>query len=158
MKKFVAYTDAERAAAFWDKVCKTDSCWEWMACRFPLGYGLAWWDGRNRLAHVVSYELSFGPVPEGLELDHLCRNRSCVRPDHLEPVTHKTNVRRGLLFKNATHCPHGHPYDEKNTYTSRFGHKYCRTCRRDLSRKNHKRYHANKKASLLRRQLILGGK
>ena len=85
---------------FWSKVVKRDDgCWEWIAARKASGYGVFNTDGRFgpvRRAHVLAYEDRRGPVPDGLEIDHLCRNRWCVNPDHMEPVTHRENLRRGL--------------------------------------------------------------
>jgi hypothetical protein len=75
-------------------------CWVWRRALDSNGYGRAWaGGGSHRVAHVVMYERLRGPVPEGLELDHLCRNPACVRPDHLEPVTHAENIRRGKNTK-----------------------------------------------------------
>lgn len=84
-------------ARFFAKVDRGDGCWLWLACRQRDGYGSFRAGDSSALAHVFSWELLNGPVPQGLELDHLCRNRRCVRPDHLEPVTHAENVRRGEL-------------------------------------------------------------
>jgi hypothetical protein len=129
---------------FWDKVAKTDGCWLWMAC-IDRGYGQFGIDGNVRRAHRVAYELLVGPIPEGLVLDHLCRNPACVNPAHLEPVTLGENVMRGETISavNAakTHCLRGHPFDEENTYGQRGGKgRGCRTCRRErrLSRINTK--------------------
>lgn len=81
-------------------------------------------------AHRVAYEEIMGPVPEGLELDHLCRTRSCVNPSHLEPVTHRENMNRGdVATRRKTHCPKGHPYDEENTGIYN-GYRNCRACAR----------------------------
>lgn len=114
-----------------------DGCWEWTAgLRNGEGYGNFHLRGRNCAAHRVSYAEFVGPIPEGADLDHLCRNRRCVRPSHLEPVTRKENLHRGqgVAAKNKakTHCPQGHPYDAENTvtHTHRTGSvmRYCRIC------------------------------
>jgi transposase len=73
-------------------------CWNWLLFKNPKGYGLDSRNGTQQYAHIVAYENVHGPVPEGLEVDHLCRNTSCVNPAHLEAVTHAVNIRRG---KNA---------------------------------------------------------
>lgn len=99
-------------------------------------YGQIWWNRAQHLAHRVAYALLVGPIPEGMVIDHLCSNRSCVNPEHLEPVTQDENVRRSgtpmatrQLAK--THCTRGHPYDEANTYVvPKSGHRQCRTCNR----------------------------
>lgn len=123
---------------FWDKVEKTDSCWLWKGAIQGAGYGSIWYDDRICLAHRVAYELTRSKVPDGLTLDHLCRVRSCVNPAHLEPVTNRENVLRGVapLAKNArkTHCIHGHPFDEVNTLVrhTKYGTftRHCLTCKR----------------------------
>lgn len=84
------------AETFWSKVDKAGTCWLWGAAKHEDGYGRAWWGGRLRPAHRVAYELTVGLIPEGHDLDHLCRVHECVRPDHLEPVTRKENLRRGV--------------------------------------------------------------
>lgn len=94
-------------------------CWLWSGALDPCGYGRIARNGKEQKAHRVSYYLAKGPIPDGLELDHLCRVRACVNPDHLEAVTHKVNAQRGLAgayLAERTHCPQGHPYDEENTY------------------------------------------
>lgn len=70
-------------------------CWIWQLYIDAGGYGIKYYDGRSRVAHKVLYEAKYGPVPDGLELDHLCRNRACCNPDHLETVTRAVNIRRG---------------------------------------------------------------
>jgi len=124
---------------FWAKVEKTEGCWIWTGATDDDGYGLFWGIRQRgekgcRFSHIVAYELTVGPVPDGLELDHLCRHRACVRPDHLEAVTHKTNLVRGSGFSGVnarkTACHRGHPFDAANTRIRAGGHRYCRTCQR----------------------------
>ena len=126
------------AERFWPKVNRVEEgCWEWRGARAGTGYGAIWVDGRGRPAHRVAYELEVGPIPDGLQLDHLCCNPACVRPDHLEPVTQAENIRRGNGGKHwaeKTHCPQGHPYDEANTFVNGKGRRECRTCRNERNR------------------------
>jgi hypothetical protein len=102
------------------------------------GYGRMKVAGKTLLVHKVRWELERGPVPEGRELDHLCRQRACSNPDHLEPVTRAVNLRRGLLGDLKTHCPKGHPLDgeRKISYKGqRITRRYCLTCNRDNNRR-----------------------
>lgn len=125
---------------FWARVqSQPNGCWRWTgAIRHPKkGYGTFSWNGKNVSAHRASFELFKGPIPDGLQIDHLCRNGWCVNPAHLEAVTARVNIYRseGSGPKNAakTHCVRGHPYDEANTrYYD--GSRYCRTCHRDRVR------------------------
>lgn len=127
-----------------DKVEKTASCWNWTGCltkgeKNKTGYGTIWYNGKQRNAHRVAYEILVGPIPEGLNVLHTCDNSPCVNPAHLYLGTLKDNaqdtLRRGRcraygLMVNAkkTHCPQGHEYSEENTY--RYNRKrMCRTCR-----------------------------
>jgi hypothetical protein len=118
---------------FWAKVDKSGDCWQWTAAKCSRGYGAFGVDRKPRRAHRVAYELVVGPIPDGLELDHLCRNPSCVNPEHLEPVTHRENMRRGtgVFGVNArkTHCNSGHLYDEANTIWEPNGSRRCRMCK-----------------------------
>ncbi len=127
--------EAER---FWEKVDKTEGCWLWTAARYWDGYGAFMTgykkDKNKRMvrAHRYAYELLVGPIPEGMELDHLCRNRACVNPTHLEPVTHKVNTLRGetisAAFAARSHCSKGHAYDDQNLYRHPDGSRRCREC------------------------------
>lgn len=112
-------------------------CIPWHLYIDPLGYGRKKVDGRTRSAHVVAWEAVNGPVPDGLELDHLCGNRSCVNVEHLQPVTHAVNMGRGATAKR-THCPKGHPYNDQNTYRRRGG-RTCRPCGIEANRRYRER-------------------
>lgn len=132
----------------------TTGCWQWTGAVTHAGYGrLQMADGTGRStargAHRVSYEVHRGPVPDGLQLDHLCRNRACVNPYHLEPVTGRQNVWRAptaAAFVNGskTHCKRGHPFNETNTYIEPGrGNRQCKTCKTELMRA----YRAARKAA-----------
>lgn len=135
---------------FWSKVEKTENCWNWIGARMKSGYGeitLTSPNGKFVLyAHRLSYMLYVdGYIPDGMTIDHLCRNRSCINPMHLEVVTPEENKRRGesplAKFARQTHCLYGHVLDEVNTYINRLGHRYCRKCnaRRQRERSKHGR-------------------
>lgn len=118
---------------FWAKVDRRgeDECWNWMAGK-SYGYGMfGLASGKMTQAHRVAWKLLVGKIPKRRELDHLCRNRACVNPNHLEPVTRSVNLRRSPLVgrwrKRITHCPRGHEYTAENTYTNR-GKRRCLTC------------------------------
>lgn len=106
-------------------------CLEYTGTLNPDGYGQLTYQGRTHGAHRVAYMETIGPIPPGLELDHLCGNRACINLAHLEPVTHAENVRRGRLgacWRDRTHCSQGHEYTTGNTRLDRYGHRHCRTC------------------------------
>lgn len=123
---------------FLAKVLVDDGCWQWTGGDNGRGYGRFTARGRRFGAHRYMYELLRGPIPDGLTLDHLCRNTRCVRPDHLEPVPHRENVLRGEGFparKAAqTHCVNGHPFDAANTHRKPDGRRDCRACHREQER------------------------
>ena len=110
-------------------------CRIWQRATTTQGYGRVSIGGVLRLTHVVEYEAVHGPVPEGRQLDLLCRQPGCGRVDHLEAVTHRENGRRGLKGVLTTSCPRGHAYDASNTIRNRRGHRECRTCRNARKRK-----------------------
>lgn len=121
---------------FWAKVAEPDGngCRLWTASVDVGGYGSFKLDGAMRKAHRVAYEWTRGPIPDGLCLDHLCRVRSCVNPDHLEPVTQQENMRRGEMWtrrsaqqRSRTHCLRGHEYTPENTRIRPKG-RECRMC------------------------------
>ena len=129
---------------FWGKVNKTDSCWEWIACINSHGYGAFSLNGKSELSHRLSYENKYEKIPEGLDLDHLCRNRKCVNPDHLEAVTRQTNLLRGDTIcaknKQKTHCSEGHEFTTENTYIRSNGSRKCRSCGRiDCNHRYHRK-------------------
>jgi hypothetical protein len=107
-------------------------CWLWTAAKSSGGYGRLNVEGRLVQAHRLAYELLTGPIPPELDIDHLCRVHNCVNPDHLEPVTHAENTRRGNgghLQRAKTHCPQGHEYTPENTRVYQ-GRRHCRACHR----------------------------
>lgn len=116
------------AERFWFNVDKSGDCWEWTAGHSGNGYAQFQVGERPHPAHRIAYLLLIGPIPDGLVLDHLCRNINCVNPAHLEPVTRVENIQRGENhWRNKTHCPQGHEYTPENTYVYR-GRRQCRTC------------------------------
>lgn len=128
--------DPRMPERFWRKV-EVDpetGCWLWTAYLTSAGYGQFQFGCRHEFAHRAAYAGLVGPIPEGLQIDHLCRNRRCCNPDHLEPVTQKENLLRGDTIVAAcaakTHCPHGHPYAGDNLRIQGKGARYCKICNR----------------------------
>jgi hypothetical protein len=114
-------------------------CWEWTASIGSHGYGQVHYERKMHTVHRLLYMLLVGPVPEGLQLDHLCRNRPCCNPEHLEIVTHRQNSLRdtGAPAHNAKKiaCPQGHPYDR----TSKRGYRFCSICTREYGKQYRKK-------------------
>lgn len=132
------------------RVDKTESCWLWTGS-VSGGYGRVYGgDGRRSpvIVHRALYEATVGPIPEGLQLDHLCRNQLCVNPAHLEPVTARENQRRAAEANGdcqyASHCYRGHAFTEDNTRVSvdkhGYEHRVCRTCRAEYMREYMRSY------------------
>lgn len=149
MKKVRISDPAERVTSYIDMTA--DGCWIWTGARSTGNYGRIFFGGRVLQAHRVVYQLHRGPIPEGLELDHICHtadtscpggescpHRPCVNPDHLQPVTGRENKVRGrspaAKYAANTHCPQGHPFSPENTYIWRSS-RICRTCRVAAQRK-----------------------
>lgn len=138
----ISYIRGSETERFWPKVEKTEDCWIWRAS-LKDGYGAFRTAEQITVrAHKWLWEDINGKTPAGLELDHLCNNRACVRPEHLEPVTHQENCSRALpgkrsWRKNIIHCPKGHEYS-KGTYYVRAGrsiHRQCKECKLEYQRR-----------------------
>ena len=121
--------------------CPNTGCWFWTEGDNGRGYGRISRNNKGHQAHRIFYELFKGPIPKGAELDHTCRVKFCVNPEHLDPVDHRTNVQRGragehltLSQKAKTHCPRGHAYEGENVVLSKAGGRSCRECRRMADR------------------------
>jgi hypothetical protein len=126
------------------KVDKSGECWLWTGAKTTLGYGQIWTGERTEMAHRVSLLLAGREIPDGFDVDHLCRRSSCVRPDHLEPVTHEENMHRAPFaapeFKREqTHCPNDHEYTPENTGRRKSGARQCLTCREARRQKEYAR-------------------
>lgn len=135
------WTDVEILARMFSRVVvdTETGCWLWVGLRTAQGYGFLRAGGRTQAVHRVSYTLLVGPIPMNLTIDHLCRTRCCLNPDHLEVVTLEENVRRGWKAnrdrpsreREKVCCPRGHLYSEENTYLDKRGWRKCRTCIRE---------------------------
>lgn len=147
--------DDQAIERFWGCVERGEGCWRWKQRLTGNGYGQFSVSGRAIYAHRVAYVLNGGVIPDGYVIDHLCRNRWCVNPVHLEPVTQRENARRGIRPKSgatrrnilplgratATHCGRGHEWNTRTTYLSPSGTRNCRLCANALRRA---RYHASR--------------
>lgn len=128
---------------FWSRLMESESgCWEWQEYVDEKGYGRFWDGARTIRAHQYAFAALVGDVPDGLELDHLCKNRRCANPYHLDPVTHEVNMARSdnimLAFSDQTHCLRGHEFTTDNTYVKADGGRQCRDCSR-VTREEKKR-------------------
>lgn len=137
----------------WERVSPepNSGCWLWLGGHSPRGYGMFYVNGKNRAVHRVSFELYVGPIPDGLELDHKCRNPACLNPAHLEPVTHIENMRRGqpgiitgAKQRAKTHCPSGHKYEGRNLYVRNNGERECAECSRIRSKEYQRKRRARR--------------
>lgn len=135
----INYDKEVQESRFTDKIDKSGDCWLWIGNKIKAGYGTIQRDGKRFYAHRVSYETYVGPIPAGTEIDHLCRVRHCVKPEHLEAVSHKVNTERGIgpTAVNAakTHCIRNHPLSGENLYiVAATGYRQCKRCM-DIRRK-----------------------
>lgn len=143
--RFPMLFDDTTLERFWAKVDKNGPlpsynpslgpCWFWLGAINHDGYGTFYISRRGtEKAHRLAYKFTIGQIPEGLQLDHLCRVRCCVNPSHVEVVTNRTNVLRGVgltaQWARQTHCINGHPFDLENTYIRKTGGRLCRACKR----------------------------
>ena len=128
-------------ARFWSRIVTVEDCWVWTGAQMGKGYGTLWDGTKTVRAHRFSYELLRGPIPEGLTLDHACRNRLCVKPDHLRPMTNKENILIGMsptaIHARKTHCIRGHLLT---------GTRECVPCKRIRDHNRHLRRMARKAA------------
>ena len=142
----INFGDPRLPERFWSRVapCPMSGCWLWVGAWIARDYGSY---NKHDYAHVVAFTALVGPVPKGLELDHLCRVHCCCNPAHLEPVTHQENMRRGITGQASgaiqsakTHCPSGHAYSGDNLIVRPEGWRACRECnRRRLQRQRQRR-------------------
>lgn len=127
-----------RSIDWWAKVNRTGDeleCWPWSRSVGSHGYGQTWDGITVRLAHRVAWSLTHGPIPEGMTVDHICRNRRCCNPAHLRILTNLDNATDNGQGRK-THCPKGHPYSGDNLYVQPSnGSRHCRTCAGDRRRK-----------------------
>jgi len=137
----LAQKDRDR---FWKKVrLRQHGCWEWQASVRKDGYGRFAINSKPELSHRIAYYLVSGPMPRELEIDHLCRNRLCVNPSHMELVSKRVNILRGECHaannKRKTHCKSGHELTELNIYTVSLPKRKCKFCARARSARKYEK-------------------
>jgi hypothetical protein len=122
--------------AIYDRLVQVGDCWEWTGSRGHAGHGNVHHQGRSHLTHRLVWEDMCGPIPDGLELDHLCRNPPCCNPSHLDPVTHAENMRRGIQsFSGRIRCGKGHLLTPMTVIArAADGRQQCRACRNEARR------------------------
>lgn len=129
-------------------VRREDGCWEWTGGKSRTGYGHfycgpsgPYQPARRAMAHRWSYEHHVGPIPDGFETHHLCGNRRCVNPAHVQPMPYSEHCRQpghcGVMRAHITHCPKGHEYTAENTRVKK-GCRNCKACDRDLHRERYR--------------------
>ena len=155
----IIHLELKHIIRFLSKINHTGNCWEWKGTIDRKGYGVFHLDQKKLRAHRVSYEIFKGVIKDNLPLDHLCRNRLCVNPDHLEPVTLKENIHRGQgicgVNYGKTHCKRGHILEGDNLVKSRLPDRCCRTCFNEymkLKMEVHRLKHRNDPDYIVRRR------
>jgi len=112
------------------------NCWNWQHTINNLGYGSIYIKRKQYLAHRFIYEQMCGQIPENKVLDHICNNKSCVNPEHLRPISNNHNLNRSRI--EQTKCKRGHLYDKENTGIDKYLNRYCKTCKKEASKRNAK--------------------
>jgi predicted nucleic acid-binding Zn ribbon protein len=148
----IPYLTPKQEERFWAKVAvpyQPSCCWEWQSACHSTGYARLSIRGVCLLAYRVSYTLLIGRIPAGMTIDHLCRNRKCVNPDHLQPVSLANNIYRGYnppaMARRQTHCKHGHAFTPENTHVGISSNgkerRRCRKCDAEKCRRMRVRRH-----------------